>query len=474
MISKKWEIFCTCLIILITLPQTAFATESLEYRYAGSDSTITYLGESNTYYLDVTNNMDEKKTIIVLPNPTYHNWFITGGSKDIEIEPNTTERTEVTITPPSDTTTGMYQIVFQKCVKNEPICTKNIRIPIYVIDKNQLIFETMQTTKDTYFDNENIETFFRLNNTKYSMVQNYSYRIDILDSNDTIAKSITDKLPEIDRNDLYAKTLDTGKLTEGTYTLKMMLLDDNSEILQEKTAVFTVKEYIEIIIPKEPSINIKEKPGVFIKTTTITLRNKNDFDYTAEYTDIKTPLKRYLTTPATISDKEYRFECRLTPQETLGDTCAITYQINYWKAYIVIIAIIIILIEIYFNITKPTITKRDYRKNGYHNIHINIINKSPKTLYNVTVTDTISRAVKTTGHFSLRPKSEKVLNTGKEIKWNLAVLRPKEQRILSYTIKPRFKVKGGIKLPNATLTAEDKNKKKIKITSNSLIIKTGD
>ena len=474
MTSKKNGILYAILIILTIFPHTVFAAESLEFKYAGSDNTITYLGKSNTYYFDITNNMDEKKTITLLPNPTYHNWFITGGSKDIEIEPNTAKRTEVTITPPSDTTTGTYQIVFQECVKNEPVCTKNIRIPIYVIDRNQLIFETMQTTKYTYFDNENIETFFRLNNTKYSMVQNYSYKIEIFDSENKIAKSITDKLPKIDRNDLYAKTLDTGKLTEGTYTLKMMLLDDSSETLQEKSTIFTVKEYIEIITPKEPSINIEEKPGVFIKTTKITIRNKNDFDYTAEYTDLKTTLKRYLTIPTTISNKEYRFECMLKPTGEQGDTCTITYQTNYWKAYLIILTIIIIIIELYFNITKPTITKRDYRKNGYHNIHINIINKSPKTLYNVTVTDMISRATKTTGHFSLKPKSEKVLNIGKEIKWNLGVLRPREQRILSYTIKPRFKVKGGINLPNATLSAEDKDKKKIRITSNSLIIKTGD
>ena len=465
----KVSIFCIAMLLTL-FPATAIAAENIEYRYAGMDKKITYLGESNTYYFDITNNMNENKTIMLLPNPIYHQWFLTGTSKNIEIEPKGTKKTEVTVSPPSDTTTGTYTIVFQQCVKGEPICSRNIRIPVYVIDRNQLIFETMKTVKSDYFDNEDVEIFFRLNNTKFSMVQNYSYRINIYDSEKKIIKTITNKLPPIDRNDLYAETVNLEKIGRGTKTVEMILLDENNEILQKKSAGFGVKEYIEVIIPKEPSINIEEKPGLFVKTITVTIRNKNYFDYTATYSDQVTHLKRYLTQPAKKMGNTYTFECNLKPFGEDGDTCIITYQINYWKAYIVIISFIAILITVYFNLTKPIIIKRVYKKHGYHNIHINIINRSPKKLYNVKVTDRIPITAKATGHFSLKPKSEQTIKNEKEIKWDLGVLKAGEQRLISYTIKSRFEIKGGVKLSTAILKAEDKNKKAVKITSNKPVI----
>ena len=79
-------------MLLTLFPATAIAAENIEYRYAGMDKKITYLGESNTYYFDITNNMNENKTIMLLPNPIYHQWFLTGTSKNIEIEPKGTKK----------------------------------------------------------------------------------------------------------------------------------------------------------------------------------------------------------------------------------------------------------------------------------------------------------------------------------------------------------------------------------------------
>ncbi len=468
MIHTKRGVFLVFIIFLLYI--TPVLAEDIDYKYIKMNKTITYLGETNTYYFDITSNIDETKTFIILPNPIYHKWFISADT--IQIELSGTKRMEVIIAPPSDTVTGTYYIVFRTCVKDETTCSKNIRIPVYVIDRNQLIFETMIPVKDQYFDNEDIEIFFRLNNTRFSLVEEYSYKIDIYDSKGTIIKSHTEELPLIDRHDLYAKTVNLGKINKDKITIEMSLIDAIGTILQKKNATVNIKEYIETITPKEPSINIEEKPGAFYKTTTITIRNKNYFDHQTFYTDRHNFLKEYMTRPTRTSGNDYIFECNMKPFGESGDTCEIKYKVNYWKLYIPIIAIMIIIIEIYFNMTKPIITKKDIKKNGYHNIHLNIINKSPRTIYNATITDTMPASTKATGHFSLKIKDKKSIKTNTQLKWNLGTLKPKEQRIISYTIKPRFEIKSGIKLQGATLTGKNKNNKPIKIRSNKLIIKT--
>lgn len=186
-------------------------------------------------------------------------------------------------------------------------------------------------------------------------------------------------------------------------------------------------------------------------------------------------LTSFITKPKSCMVSETQRICEFEIKNIKPKTTSkIIYRIEYWPTYMQIfgiIAIISILGSVtYTEVTKPRIKKRHFDKKGSEH-HIILEIKNPyKNVKNVIVRDFVSPLADVVYKFEHMKPIIKKSEAGTEIIWKIGHMKPKEERILNYRIKPL--VEGILKMPKAYLRYKTKSGKRVRVYSKHLIINT--
>ncbi|MFH1294712.1 MAG: hypothetical protein ABIH90_02105, partial [Candidatus Aenigmatarchaeota archaeon] len=155
-----------------------------------------------------------------------------------------------------------------------------------------------------------------------------------------------------------------------------------------------------------------------------------------------------------------------------GEERRIIYTVEHWPNYAKYAAglIILVLIGTYSagEITKPRIKKKVVkRSNGTHTVILEI--KNPiKELDSVIIRDFVSPLARVHKSFEhLKPVS-KTSDAGTELIWKIGKMKPREERVLSYRMKPL--VGGELKMPKAYLRFRNNKGERIRVFSKHLMI----
>jgi hypothetical protein len=89
-------------------------------------------------------------------------------------------------------------------------------------------------------------------------------------------------------------------------------------------------------------------------------------------------------------------------------------------------------------------------------ISLHVKNKSRKLLNSVTVKDFVPAIATVIKEFGTIEPTIKMKPTGTELTWQVKDIRPREERVLTYKIKPVIEILGSLKLPKAHLVYETK------------------
>ncbi len=103
-------------------------------------------------------------------------------------------------------------------------------------------------------------------------------------------------------------------------------------------------------------------------------------------------------------------------------------------------------------------------------ISLHVKNKSRKILDSVIVKDFVPAIATVIKEFDTLTPSITRKATGTELTWQVKDVRPKEERVLTYKIKPVIEILGDLKLPKAHLLYETKKGKKRKTLSKTITI----
>jgi hypothetical protein len=106
-------------------------------------------------------------------------------------------------------------------------------------------------------------------------------------------------------------------------------------------------------------------------------------------------------------------------------------------------------------------------------IILDVTNKTSRELKNVVVHDFVPPLARVVKAFDTFPPRIKETKEGTRILWKVGTLRPHEERILTYKIRPIVEVIGTLKLPKAYMYYTDRKKRKRAVTSKSIAIKPG-
>lgn len=133
--------------------------------------------------------------------------------------------------------------------------------------------------------------------------------------------------------------------------------------------------------------------------------------------------------------------------------------ITNYRLLVVIILVIIIAIVLYYALRSPIIVVKSAEplgktKEGVSEVKVRLYlkNRSRRPLTNLRVVDnvpSIAEIEKKARLGSMEPVNIGKSRKGSVARWELDVLEPYEERIITYKIKSKLKLIGGIKLPSA-------------------------
>ncbi|NOZ81701.1 MAG: hypothetical protein GXO63_00960 [Candidatus Micrarchaeota archaeon] len=227
-------------------------------------------------------------------------------------------------------------------------------------------------------------------------------------------------------------------------------------VLHTKTAKSRVPEV------KEIKRSVSEKPSLFWKTVTLTVTNLGNLPEEIVVEAKKPEWFEFYTGP---EHTGYSWKLQLLP----GETKRIEYTLVYWP--VVVFAVLLLagfFLYMYFESTVR-IAKRIVKTRGGVSISLEIKN-GRKPVERVTVVDFVPSIFEVDKKFETKKPYVKKTEEGTRLTWRVGKLKPHEERVLHYRIKPVIGIIGEVKLPKARVTAECGEKRLVSL-SNSLKIR---
>ncbi len=284
--------------------------------------------------------------------------------------------------------------------------------------------------------------------------------------------------PEGERRENIIYTIDS--LTQPMEDiLEVGLIIDNVTFNRERIP-YKIVAYSEFVKTEET------REELFKKTTEYTIINEGNIKSEELFKFPTSVLKRIFVSSTPAPDKinlkqeaYLAWELELEPRQEVK----IKVVENY-RPLIYILLIFIVITLIYFLYRSPLTIKKETIITGTSTegiselkVILHIRNRSQDLIEHIKVTDlipSIAEMIKETNIGTLAPvKIIRNDRKGTIVKWELEALEPFEERIISYRLKSKIAIVGGLTLPPAKIKFETKKGKERTVRSNKSQVSLG-
>ncbi len=460
------------LIILLSFP-IAFSQELL----APTEVTC-YTGESKTFEILVRNeqNFADDFSISVFPQNIegvqilLENYFVSllpKEEKNIKVfvfVPDCIREfsSTFTISVKSSKTNELKQKSIYLNVKGKAVCITDL-----FVDKKNLNPE------------ETVSFEISLTNPSETESSPLILKVLIKDPYENVVKSFEDSIEKIQPK-TTKKILHSYRIEKfakpGAYEVKAILVDGLNKMIDSSSAKFYVNPTYTNYPEKSTHLSILSS------TVTIKIKNEGNSPTPPFYISESLPaIARFFFQPEKKPDKEeivgnsviyYWLIETIEP----GKEITITYKISLINLWLICVAVIFLGYVGYKFVFTPTLVKKSSYVGKLEpekeiTISIGIKNRSRHSIEDVKIRDFVPSILKISEKFdTVRPKIRKT-SSGVYLIWEFDSLRPGEERILTYRIKPVLEIGGTLRLPKAIMTYVDKNKVKKILLSKTMTLK---
>jgi len=240
-------------------------------------------------------------------------------------------------------------------------------------------------------------------------------------------------------------------MTPGDYVVEAKIVDSVGNNLYADSASFKIPAIENIIYDKQVS------SSPFGSMITVTATNMGNV---VSFADLKStsPKSWYSIysgpspTGMAIGDY-YSWRVSLDPKQSTN----ISYSEVYWPTYAVIIFAILVAVFIYWQSTAFTFTKnvmsgKNIKGGKEISVSLDIRNKR-RDIDKAVIRDVVPSDFSIVSKFdTVKPLIRKIPK-GIELNWKVGELKPHEERVLHYTIKPSTEVVRRSSLPSAAVKA---------------------
>jgi hypothetical protein len=260
----------------------------------------------------------------------------------------------------------------------------------------------------------------------------------------------------------------------GNYKIVSSLKDNLNKLLSEKITTFKIEQLPRRINEEKEITNSILYSNTVIKVTNNGNLPERNFNVLVSLPTISKNFFYPEIEPTSQEEKDNRIIYKwLVPELNPGETVTIKYQLRFTNLVIASLILIIVIVWIVWLFYQPKIMKKYVgllAKDAMITISLHVKNKSRKLLDTITVKDFIPAIAIVVKEFGSIIPSIKIKPGGTELTWQVKGIRPKEERILTYKIKPVIEILGSLKLPKAHLMYETKKGKIKKSLSKTITI----
>ena len=159
-----------------------------------------------------------------------------------------------------------------------------------------------------------------------------------------------------------------------------------------------------------------------------------------------------------------------------GEQYTIAYKIDIWRIWLTLGIIAVALYVAYRWLSKPRIGKMvrhegEIMKGKEILILLEVKNRAMHEIKDVEIIDMIPSIARVIDRFdTLRPKAKRVPG-GIELRWNFGSMKPGEERVVTYRIRPVVDIVGHLNLPEAQMVFLDRSKVKRMSASKQALVK---
>jgi hypothetical protein len=266
------------------------------------------------------------------------------------------------------------------------------------------------------------------------------------------------------------------KLTSepGNYNIITSVKDNLNKLFSEKTTIFKIEQLPRRINEEKEITNSILYSDTVIRVTNNGNSPERNFNVLVSLPAISKNFFYPGTEPTSQEEKNNRIIYKwLISELSPGETITIKYQLRFTNVVIVTSILMIVIVWIVWLFYQPKLMKKYIgflAKEEEVTISLHVKNKSRKLLDNVTVKDFVPAIAIVIKEFSTIAPTIKMKPTGTELTWQVKNIRPREERVLTYKIKPVIEILGSLKLPKAHLMYETRKGKIKKSLSKTITI----
>ncbi len=436
------------------------------------EKTITaYAGRTNQLQILIKNNRNVRDTFYFSAWPTYwisfNKYFLSLGAGEVA---NIT----LTLEPPRDAELGT--IIYSFTVKSVDYNISSSKdLYFMILRTTNVFFSELKINKQLFKPGGTVKIEPVITNIDKKETLNVYLTTRVLKDN-KIVQNFEDPIsvkPQSTETLSYDFNL---RITNppGEYDVEAVLKNTLNKIIDEESTTFNVEAIHKMDEEK------KTENSILYSTVTISITNngnavESDFYVTESLPMISKNFFYPEIEPTLEEEKENRIIYKWSIRELKPtETRVITYQLRFTNVVLISCLLIIIVVWVVWLFFRPTIRKSYMgilaRENEI-SISLSMKNKSRKTLNNVKVVDTVPPLAKVVKKFDTLAPRIKTKETGTELTWKIKQLKPKEERVLTYKIKPVIDVIGKFKLPKAHLIYKAKKGKRRRVLSKTMTIK---
>lgn len=416
-------------------------TSSQEYIEASIPSFLSVrAGEKVVLPIEIKNLGKVETRVFLNIFPPYYEGVSTYFDKnEVLIAPNSTAKTNLIISTPIDIIDKI--ITYQIYLSYNGI-EKDYRLNLDIFsEKKEIRVENFGINKVVFNPEEELNLFITYKNTKEG-VASVKVRVEVLfeEKNITTHEKFLNILRHSSFNFTYSYKFSYFD-KPGKYFFIIYSYDEEKNLISRLVFEIFLNEIKEIKreVIKTGSI-ISYKVVIYLKNTG---NVKQNITLKETIPVFVRPFLIFENLKPKFVEDEAVWELNLEPQEEIK----ISYLILYWMP-ISILSILIgaILFFTFFFVLVPQISKKIELTEDIYKVKIILKNNTQKKMKNIEINDFVPLLFSIIKFETLKPQIKKTRD-GFNLTWKINELRPKEELIISYNIKPLIEIIGKVKLP---------------------------
>ncbi|NCO96530.1 MAG: hypothetical protein COY38_05255 [Candidatus Aenigmarchaeota archaeon CG_4_10_14_0_8_um_filter_37_24] len=433
-------------------------------------SLLFYTGETKNIEVPIKNDGPQRDTVYISV------WPAQWASLDkywLTINAGETITLSLLVTIPEDTQEGTYVLtITTQSLNTDKKSTDSLFLNVQ--RKSDIFISEVKLNKDSFNPDETLEIQTVLTNLN----NNQKYKIFLTTNiigKDGLVRSFDESAELGPRSVKIIKNFyDISKLQEyGNYSVEVGVKDSMNKLLDQEEKNFSIREFSNIVEQR------KSEYGLFYKTIIIEVSNNGNVpksNYAVRETQPK--INKYFFYPETEPDRTEAIDNRIIYSWDIqgldpGQTQIIRYKLRFANVAAAFLIFLVLAFLTYEYATKPLIRKKYFgilSEQEELKITLHVKNRKRRILKDVVVKDSVPSIAKVVKKFDTRAPEVNVKSSGTELTWKIEKIKPSEEVVLTYKIKPLIDVIGRLTLPKCYLTYKSKFKRERRIVSKSISV----